>query len=548
MKKTLEKIGKGIKKNIGKTLGIGALALASFLPMSQKVEAQEPTEAYQYIEYPFSRPTTSQPTGPLEDLNWYGSGDVNRDEGEANIINQKDVDRLGQIINGTFSDPNDNRLYARSDVDGSGGIPNSQDKTILQNFVNGTIPYLPGDWNKMQTEAEKREWFQKLVNLSGLDKTCDDKLPGDTCDCTQFSGNATMQFSGITEKEKEMFLNRLPYKYHYDTSKNRLYNLPVFEMSIQYYNSNGENQFGHDMNTIALENLPAWESLCNYEPQFNHINVQIGEDYLYDNYAKAIVDIKGPPELIVNNELVGSLTGYFSYDIKNKIPTLTWVKPTSQFKVITQKDSDGNPEVNVTSPQAGKTYITAPQFEMSVSDESIFDMYKWKDDIFGGEKIYYNNQIWASVDSGKTWASLFNYTNRNIETVFRDIPKYENGIGEGNKELWIKAKDMQGNETFKKIPFKIGPSALEDIVKDNTLKVYKDVDGNVNVDFELEHYGKVYSELYNTLGVKLDDFSGKLGAGPNKIEYNMDDKPSGVYIVKLKSSDGEVHTGKIVKE
>ncbi len=82
-------------------------------------------------------------------LNWYGSGDVNKD----NKVDVSDVARTIDIMNG-YTNPSDIRLLDRSDFNVD-GVVDIADKTLIENYVNNLIPYLPGQWNKLQTRAER---------------------------------------------------------------------------------------------------------------------------------------------------------------------------------------------------------------------------------------------------------------------------------------------------------------------------------------------------------------------------------------------------------
>lgn len=97
----------------------------------------------------FLTPAYSFVLGKDTTLNFYGSGDADKN----NIINAADVARIIEIYNGTYTNPNDKRLLDRADVNGDGFV-NILDNLLLSNYVNGSIPYLPGQWNKLPTKAE----------------------------------------------------------------------------------------------------------------------------------------------------------------------------------------------------------------------------------------------------------------------------------------------------------------------------------------------------------------------------------------------------------
>jgi hypothetical protein len=83
---------------------------------------------------------------------YYGSGDAD----ENGVVNQADLDLMKK---GKVSD--------YTDVNGD-GITNNQDISILESYLNNEIPYLPGDWNKLETQQEKDDWFTKMYNLDPI--------------------------------------------------------------------------------------------------------------------------------------------------------------------------------------------------------------------------------------------------------------------------------------------------------------------------------------------------------------------------------------------
>ena len=80
-------------------------------------------------------------------LDWYGSGDVN-DDGK---VDSADI----AIINSGAVPDSD---LDRADVNGD-GVVNNEDATTIQNYLNGTISYLPGYWNKLKTRDERVSWL-----------------------------------------------------------------------------------------------------------------------------------------------------------------------------------------------------------------------------------------------------------------------------------------------------------------------------------------------------------------------------------------------------
>lgn len=242
--------------------------------------------------------------------NWYGSGNI-VNYNNVGEINQEDVNRLNEIINGTFSDPSDIRLMDRADVDGNGSV-NISDLNLLQNYVNKILAYLPGHWNKLQTRAEQESWITKMMPIY---QSFNYTFPGG--DCSQFSDQGYIVWHGVEPKDISKFQEVYPY----DFSKNGLFNLPLLKVGAS--NSTG----AHAMNSFILGRNPGeWNNLCNIEFQLGgKINVQPGEAYLGTDL---VFRIRGPPLIYVTtyeDETKAIIMGeYLRYEIKNGIPTLIW--------------------------------------------------------------------------------------------------------------------------------------------------------------------------------------------------------------------------------
>jgi len=202
--------------------GLGAFLLAgafSFLP----AKSQE-----RIIIDNFSQPNDTT-------LNYYGSGDINKD----NTINYQDVDRLDSLIEGTFTDPLDDRLLDRADINGDEVIDN-QDKSTLESYLNGTIPYLPSNWNKSNRD-EKTNWFEKMVEI---DRT--DTIPLGTL-CSYYSIAFTINFHGFESLEG---VNPKDFKYKF--SKNGRFNIPVCDVSSR----TTPNNLAHAINGVLIGDNP----------------------------------------------------------------------------------------------------------------------------------------------------------------------------------------------------------------------------------------------------------------------------------------------------
>ena len=251
-----------------------------------------------------------------KDLNWYGSGDA---DGNNQSLNENDLSRLTEVANGTYSNDNDKRLRDRCDVNGDSYV-NLLDVQILRNKLNGSIPRLPGDWDKLPTRAEQEDWAKKMFDI---DKTNTTAFPGG--DCNQFTDQTFINFYGVSSTDIPKFLEVYPY----DFTNNGRFNLPLLEVIILDYDSEGKLVGGHAMNIFIFDNPSIYENICPVEPQRDHINVQPGEDYFIGMNSKFY--IRGPPIFgaidAENGKKDISMNWYVKYDIKDKIPNLIWINP-----------------------------------------------------------------------------------------------------------------------------------------------------------------------------------------------------------------------------
>jgi len=190
------------KRKLIKGLSAFLLAGAFLFPKSQ---AQE-----RVIIDNFSQPNDTT-------LNYYGSGDVFLD----NKIDSLDTYRLDSIIGGTFTDPTDDRLTDRADINGDEVIDN-QDKQTLDSLINGNINYLPSNWNKSNT-AKKIDWFEKMVEIDRTDTIAPGTL------CFDYSAPFAINFHGF-ESLKDVNPEDFPFKF----SKNNRFNIPAYYVATTH--------------------------------------------------------------------------------------------------------------------------------------------------------------------------------------------------------------------------------------------------------------------------------------------------------------------------
>lgn len=494
------------KHNLVKLGVIGGLTLAELFGINnQEVKAQEPNNAIEYIG---NLSVKSRPN--KINFNYYGSGDVNRDEGETNKINQNDVSRLEQVANGTYSNPNDRRLRDRADVNGD-GVVNSADKTILQEYVNGTIT-LPSDLSNT-TKTQTLDWIQKMINIDNPSKTCPDPKP-DVCDCTQFSEQMYINFHGVDKESIEGFLKIYPY----DTLDNGRFNINMVRWDMRFYDSFKEELGAHNMNGFFIgENALNFYDWKVAEPQENSI-VEIGQGYL--GWADSSqIDIRALP--LIEGELpwYTPLGYYIGYIIKNKIPSEgvnyheEYPTNSAAIPVITQVDND-NPNISLSKPTPGEI-TNDPRFVSTVTDATIFDRYKMVD----GQKVYYNKNNSFSIDGVKSNEQMFNYTNRPLE-----------GLSDGEHTLSVTSIDEFDNEstltrTFivdKKVPEFSSPSPTSDSTYNNKNVNFVYSAKDENLDLSKSYYN--FNGVQNYLSNATDTIPLTSKEGMNKLEIYLIDK------------------------
>jgi hypothetical protein len=251
-------------------------------------------------------------------LNWYGSGDVNND----NIRNSQDLERMVAIINGTYSNPNDKRLYDRADVNGD-EVVNSEDVDILSKKLNGTRLYLPGEWNLLLTWAEREDWFKKMLKI---DKT-DEIPPTEDFDCDQHVYQLMMNFSDFNSEELKKFKEDTPA---YDTINNCRFNIPIEFVGIAFYDINNKPLGSHAVGGVIFgNNALNMGDRCNFETETDAVDVDIGKDY-YPASDHQRVWIHGRPVVYGLNEdgtLGVVLTYYLEYSLKDYVYNLVWTNP-----------------------------------------------------------------------------------------------------------------------------------------------------------------------------------------------------------------------------
>ncbi|MBN1185376.1 MAG: hypothetical protein JXB49_24035 [Bacteroidales bacterium] len=248
--------------------------------------------------------------------NWHGSSDANKN----NIpFEQADANMIRDYLSGTYF-PVDSRFINRGDVTGDGKL-SMDDAEIIEKRAKGEIDYIKGsEWEK-STIPEQLEWFTKTFELSKIKES--GFPPGS---CGLYSYKTTLYFYGYNDKS----LSNILAFYPFDESYNGLYNLPVLNLMVAAYNTEGEITQGHGMNRIYLGKKLDLENRFDLEPQ----NGIIGKiENIYPGFVEnSKIQIRGP---IITHGSPGQIasTTYLTYEGKEGIEKLIYQNPRLETSI-----------------------------------------------------------------------------------------------------------------------------------------------------------------------------------------------------------------------
>ena len=270
--------------------------------------------AWKYLSDPFARPNDST-------FYYYGSGDANRD----NSVDSLDVDRMNEVIRGWFSDTSDTRLYDRIDLDGDGKVTKN-DVILLEDRLNGTIKYFPGEWNKLKRH-EKIGWYMKMENIDWTNTLA--YIPLEWI-CGDFARQKIVNFTGFSE---------FTYSIKLGLKDNGRFNIPMYFVGVtddKKSGIKGDNKFGHAINAVLIGDDPGnfYDSYFS-DPQAD-VNVLPGSPSMPMN-CKVEIDYAYVKEDPSQGQVVGG-TPILEFQVENGVPTTNWVTTDSSIKVVTQRE------------------------------------------------------------------------------------------------------------------------------------------------------------------------------------------------------------------
>lgn len=573
------------KQKLIRGLSTFLLVGALFFP---KLQAQE-----RVILDQFSQPNDTT-------LNYYASGDINND----NTITWQDASRLDSLIQGTFSDPLDDRLTDRADINGDGAIDN-QDKQILEDYLNQNINYLPAHWNKLNS-LEKTSWFEKMIEIDKTDTIALGSV------CYEFSIPFTINFHGFESLSSGVGPD-FPWKF----SKNNRFNIPVYALS-----TTTTSEVAHAIDGVLIGDNPfEFNGLYSVEPQNDkrvypgdismakNNNVEI--DYFWyinpDNGAlssskiiKWFLDENGDATLLE--------TPYIKHIVKSNpnkdtippnvnlsIPDSSYYNSSVDLEYLVKENKTFLDSVyfdlsgirtNIACDIPATSIVSAPVDSISgtiplASEEGEYNLVFSTKDIAkpqGNETIlnrYFvidktpteinfiypeaNKEYVGSVDSmvvsltdahpGDTVNYTINGTDYSV--AYSDTITVSTTSVEGQNTYSVSTTDRAGNPSATEVNFNIVPDAVEEN-KEKTLedyfKVYPNPVSNIGTfEFYLNAPKDLKFSVFDITGRQLEQRVIEGNFGENKISYDFSKYKSGIYIYKMEIGEGKIKTGRIVR-
>ncbi len=444
----------------------------------------------------------------------YGSGDTNQD----GIVNWDDYDAM---VWGTQND------YA--DVDGNGIASDTTDQRLLSEFLNAERNYLPGQWNALQTRAEREDWTKIMLAIDQTDTNTWIYLD---FMCGHFASQLGVN-NRYTEGETD-FPEGV-----YDTTNIGRFNIPVYVVGL----SPNKHSMGHAMNGFLAGDDPTdFYDWCFIEPQKDALDVQPGEVYFirdcrviikgprtFEYGERLSPTIRGPALIIFNIDSLGVPSVWTSTThLPNPNPDMVLTRPDDLPRIIPKTIAWDTtpPEIDITYPEQDTTYGEfVTKLKYNLSDE-------------------YPDSSWYSIDGGLTkilapWNSDTTIAGLNSE--------------QGENRWIVYAKDKAGNEASDTVRFNVDTTntAVEDHLVSSfeyRLTTYPNpFNSSTTVEYHVPGPDNVSLKIYDILGREVTALPGGMRTpGVHRVEFDASGYPAGLYFLELETAKGHREIQKLI--
>ncbi|MCF8242436.1 MAG: T9SS type A sorting domain-containing protein [Melioribacteraceae bacterium] len=203
---------------------------------------------------PFSTPNVHVDLGYWEKgaLEYYGSGDVNND----GVIGYFDLNAMEEGV-----------LNDMADVDGDSTGSSEIDRQILQDYLEGNIDFLPGQWNHLKP-SEKISWVEKMIEIDPTDENPYVPYPEENFyDCGWFAKEMLVNNFGVDNFGNYAYYDKLLQ--HGD--ENARFNIPVYVVNTKSYPEGDDPPVGHFINAVLVGDPNESDERYSEDPtNFNH--------------------------------------------------------------------------------------------------------------------------------------------------------------------------------------------------------------------------------------------------------------------------------------
>jgi len=477
-----------------------------FLSYPQELNGPTPWEVIGNL---YSQPNIHMQVG-RKALDWYGSGDVNNDE----KIDNSDTNS----ILGSSSD--------RADVDGDGNPGTFQDKSLLVDYLNGGINYLPGHWNELQTKAERVSWIEKMLKVQDMTPYISGGQ-GEDFVCASYINQMQIDFHGISNINEFIQNNVNNGGVEYNPTHNARFNLPFYHTS-----------------TLNINGIPhSAGSFFIGDGNSSSTDVLNFEDYYSVNYYEDDELVPGEFDLNENGYYNVGLTAYVEDPFIPGEKYFTGVSNIVKFNLENGEATLTDYKANILvrdNPNDDEVYVQ-PHDDLYV-DAGGFD----SDYVFNVNSLYqlgYTEVIPEVTTENTPLSPEIDYYyppdtvytgGENYSFKIKVVAKLESGgvINADSTEYWIHidfTTDVEGEN------------------RPTKFKLYQNYPNPFNPSTTIEYSIPTVGSAYNAFrNVRLDVFNslGKRVAtivneqkppGNYSVTFDASELPSGVYFYKLQS-------------